>query len=383
MKKIFDWTIGSTFRTFGRIIAYLVIGSIIAFLVSKSGVKWTDLLGIGSVKASTTLTSYNTEYYYYLGGGSSGCGSSGKYTYNTDPDNYIKNGTINTVYTGQATYFYFAFNYGLTSGKFYDITINANSNDIRDEWTTNSIELDSGTSCSNLVNNPSSLLSLIQFTNTATSSSNSSKVKLRVYAMENISYWGIRVTNSDASYLTGLRNFGIKSITIDQVDTTDTNLIINNNNANTQNIINNQTQNTQDIIDNQTQNTQDIVDTLTDDTIDNDDVEDAFDFNISENAFGPFGTFLTLPLTWIQSFLSPSYTCSPLILPLPFVNQNLTLPCMTEFWNNLGALKTLIELFWTAVIGVRIFNGAFKLTVDATSSKANSDELTKIRSWEL
>ena len=383
MKKIFDWTIGSTFRTFGRIIAYLLIGSIIAFLVSKSGVKWTDLLGIGSVKASTTLTSYNTEYYYYLGGGSSGCGSSGKYTYNTDPDNYIKNGTINTVYTGQATYFYFAFNYGLTSGKFYDITINANSNDIRDEWTTNSIELDSGTSCSNLVNNPGSLLSLIQFTNTATSSSNSSKVKLRVYAMENISYWGIRVTNSDASYLTGLRNFGIKSITIEQVDTSDTNLIINNNNANTQNIINNQSQNTQDIIDNQNSNNEELIDTLTDDTINNNDVESAFNFNISENSFGPFATFLTLPLTWIQSFLSPSHTCSPLVLPLPFVNQNLTLPCMDDFWNSLGALKTLVELCWTAVIGVRIFNGAFKLTVDATSSKANSDELTKIRSWEL
>ena len=39
MKKIFDWTVGSFFRTFGRIIAFIVIGGIIVILAEKSGIK--------------------------------------------------------------------------------------------------------------------------------------------------------------------------------------------------------------------------------------------------------------------------------------------------------------------------------------------------------
>lgn len=41
MKKILSWTIGSFFRTFGRIIAYLVIGGLIAYFIGKSGIKWS------------------------------------------------------------------------------------------------------------------------------------------------------------------------------------------------------------------------------------------------------------------------------------------------------------------------------------------------------
>lgn len=124
-------------------------------------------------------------------------------------------------------------------------------------------------------------------------------------------------------------------------------------------------------------------DTLTDDNISDSDVSNSLNFSTTENSYGPFATFLTLPLQWVQDILASNQSCSPLSLPLPYVNRNLVLPCMTEFWNSTGALGTLIQLCWIAVVGVRIFNGLFKLVVDTTSSEDNAEELTKIRSWEL
>lgn len=124
-------------------------------------------------------------------------------------------------------------------------------------------------------------------------------------------------------------------------------------------------------------------DTLTDDKVNDSDISNSLNFELTENAYGPFATFLTLPLQWVQDILSSNQVCRQLSLPLPFINRNLDLPCMTEFWNSLGALGTLIQLCWIAVVGVRIFNGLFVLVVDTTSSQDNAEELTKIRSWEL
>ena len=55
MKQIFNWTIGSFFRSIGRIVAYVVIGGFIAYMVNRGGylrnIKLTDLLGIENVSA--------------------------------------------------------------------------------------------------------------------------------------------------------------------------------------------------------------------------------------------------------------------------------------------------------------------------------------------
>ena len=52
MKKIINWTFGSVFRTFGRILAYISIGILVAFLMSKFDIKLNDLLGLPIVKAA-------------------------------------------------------------------------------------------------------------------------------------------------------------------------------------------------------------------------------------------------------------------------------------------------------------------------------------------
>lgn len=68
MKNILNWSIGSFFRTMGRVIAYLVIGFIIASLVSKSD-KLSSLFFM-SVKADTTpnywITNTDVPTYFDL-----------------------------------------------------------------------------------------------------------------------------------------------------------------------------------------------------------------------------------------------------------------------------------------------------------------------------
>lgn len=51
--------------------------------------------------------------------------------------------------------------------------------------------------------------------------------------------------------------------------------------------------------------------------------------NINTDTFG-LTSIVTAPLNLIQSLVSK--TCSPLVLPLPYTNSNLTLPCMTQIY---------------------------------------------------
>lgn len=63
MQKIFNWTIGSFFRSIGRIFAYLVIGGIISYLLySNTNFRIIDLLGIQKVSASSFQTA-DVDYF--------------------------------------------------------------------------------------------------------------------------------------------------------------------------------------------------------------------------------------------------------------------------------------------------------------------------------
>ena len=53
MRKIINWTFGSVFRTFGRVFAYILIGTLFALIMSKSGLKITDFFGIETIHASS------------------------------------------------------------------------------------------------------------------------------------------------------------------------------------------------------------------------------------------------------------------------------------------------------------------------------------------
>lgn len=87
-------------------------------------------------------------------------------------------------------------------------------------------------------------------------------------------------------------------------------------------------------------------------------------------------------MTWVQQILDSSNACTPIRLPLPFLNEYLDLPCMGDFWERLGLLSTLVTLTWVAVVAVRIFNGLFVLVTWAKDPDPDKD-FTLLKTWEL
>ena len=102
----------------------------------------------------------------------------------------------------------------------------------------------------------------------------------------------------------------------------------------------------------------DLNDTLTDSSIEGAESSgDSFFGDYQDKDYG-LSDIITLPLSFIQGLTNS--TCSNLTLPLPFVNQNLTLPCMSLIYSeHFGAIYTIYQTVTTALIGywvaVRIY----------------------------
>lgn len=102
-----------------------------------------------------------------------------------------------------------------------------------------------------------------------------------------------------------------------------------------------------------------ITDSINDDDV-NSSTNEASDFfeDFTTDTHGLTG-IITAPLNAINSLTSA--TCSPLVLPLPYVNQDLTLPCMrTIYETNFGDFMTLYDVITLGIISywvsIRIFN---------------------------
>lgn len=124
-------------------------------------------------------------------------------------------------------------------------------------------------------------------------------------------------------------------------------------------IINNQTQNTQDIINNNNENTDKIIDNLSEsDSSGATSEASEFFSGFTTDTFG-LTSIITAPLNLIGSITSS--TCTPLGLPLPFVNKTLDLPCMSSIYSQyFGSFFTLYQTITFGIIAywvcVRIFN---------------------------
>ena len=80
--------------------------------------------------------------------------------------------------------------------------------------------------------------------------------------------------------------------------------------------------------------------------------------NFNTDTFG-LTSIITAPLNLISNLLDKS--CSPLVLPLPYINKNLTLPCMSLIYEDyFGEFLTLYQTITFGVVAywvwVRIFN---------------------------
>ncbi len=137
------------------------------------------------------------------------------------------------------------------------------------------------------------------------------------------------------------------------------NSIITNNNINTDKIIDNQNKNQQQT----NQKIDKIDDTLNDDNVTGSkDKFNSFFNDFQTDDFGLSG-IITAPLSTIKSITS--VTCSPLVLPLPFVNENLTLPCIRSiFEKHFSSLLLIYQTITTGILSYYIIVRLFNLVKD-------------------
>lgn len=100
-------------------------------------------------------------------------------------------------------------------------------------------------------------------------------------------------------------------------------------------------------------------DTLTDDNV-TDSTNKAGDFfnGFTTDTHG-LTAIITAPLSLISSITSSS--CSPLVIPLPYVDKDLTLPCMGSIYSNyFGSFLSIYQMITFGIVAywvcVRIFN---------------------------
>lgn len=65
IKKVSSWVLGSFFRQFGRFLFFLVLGGLVFLLIQHNDInfKWTDLLGIETIKADSYYKAWDTVWY--------------------------------------------------------------------------------------------------------------------------------------------------------------------------------------------------------------------------------------------------------------------------------------------------------------------------------
>lgn len=172
--------------------------------------------------------------------------------------------------------------------------------------------------------------------------------------------------NSGAAQVVGVTTLGLAQVGSLTCEVGNNDIIINNN-QNTQDIINNQNQNSQNIINNQNANSQNEINNdnknqqQTNEKLDetnkelgelNDNITDSSITDASSSADSFFSGFesddyglssiITAPLNLIKSITSS--TCTPLGFPAPFVDQNITLPCMGAIYKEyFGSFLTIYQ----------------------------------------
>lgn len=371
MRKVFDWTIGSFFRTFGRIIAYLIIGGLIAYILADNDFR-IDSLFLDNVKAETFQSGYGVVVQYQ--------DSAHTTPFPYDDIYYYKN--VNSATSNGAspnlTNFYNSMDVSdIRGGRFeapflitWPIVSTTSTStiygqDYCDRWNWRSID-----SYNNVISWGCDRVSSSQDSTINDREYITPSVNLAVYVVYtdgNITYCTIsnerntiscpvpnKQTTTTVSYITissyvrftgntsqtykvGLTNYFNKY-------SSDANLIIDNQNQNTQSVIQNQQNQTQQILDdNTTQATSD-----------------------SENFFGNFtvpdvgglSAIVTAPLNTISSLLSS--TCTNLVLPLPYVDEDLTLPCMNDIYTeHFGLFFSLYQTIILAVVAYRCIRSIF------------------------
>lgn len=126
-------------------------------------------------------------------------------------------------------------------------------------------------------------------------------------------------------------------------------------------------QNTQSAIDNQTQQQaeqhRETMDTITDsDSTDATNDASGFFEGFTTDTFG-LTSIITAPLNLIKSITSS--TCAPLTLSLPYINQNVSIPCMTEIYRSyFGGFLTVYQVITFGLVSYWVCVHVFRMVKD-------------------
>ena len=326
MKKILNWSIGSFFRTLGRIIAYLSVGLLIFSILSKSGsgFKLNDLLPIMKVSAATTDGKYISNMY-------SNENLTGKYSFD-----YNKGGYYSEFYNNyENRNWYFSpinFENNIYSTVYVPITI-SDPNSIL-SITKNQTGLD-------IINELGATISVRAIWNedwlswcysTEIKKNNNSVIYKCNVPNTRTSLKGLNVHIADTS--TG-SNILDTAVTVGVGDTFDFEISSNKTNEDIKNSVN------------------DIKDSINNDNVDGsiNTASNLFN-NYSETDFGLSGV-ITAPLNLIRSLTSK--TCSQLVLPIPFTDKSLTLPCLSSIYReHFNGILSIYQIVLFAIVGYRV-----------------------------
>lgn len=356
MKQIFNWTIGSFFRTIGRTIAFLAMGGLIYYILSTNGFEFgiKDLF-FENVKALTLTNEVNKTGDGFL------TITETDFTEETVFYTKIINSSTNTQYI------YYTPTTALNTSNHDYISFTLLASQPVRNLQTNSIE---DWECQEWLQ-----------TNFGSTQYTGYECKYNHYDSDTqYSPYAITITQMNIAFRVSYTNNGWNMCTIQdnevvcptsKQNVSEIRAIINFKTAETTNFklglsrgynlwtAQNVTNAIQDQTQQQQQNHEETQSYLEDSNTTQAESE-ATDFfeDFEAPDIGGLGAIITAPLNTIRSLLNSS--CSNLVLPLPFVNKNLTLPCMnTIYTEHFGAFFTIYQTIILAVIAYRCIRSIF------------------------
>lgn len=96
---------------------------------------------------------------------------------------------------------------------------------------------------------------------------------------------------------------------------------------------------------------------------------------------GPVDSLINLPLTMLQNLSNAlGSTCKPLTLTLPFVDEDIQLPCLVSVYNKMGELPIWLNTIGTIASGFILF-GYFLNLYDWVENRIKMRDNAKARDW--
>ena len=96
---------------------------------------------------------------------------------------------------------------------------------------------------------------------------------------------------------------------------------------------------------------------------------------------GPVDSLINLPLTMLQNLANAlGSTCEPLTITLPFVDENIQLPCLVSVYNKMGELPVWLNTIGTIASGFILF-GYFLNLYDWVDNRIKMKDNAKAKDW--